>query len=111
MNNSFLQLKRNLNALTELLNLRYIQQTLIRNAYWCWVLRETSFVCVCVCGNQRYGWVGKHGLEQNTVVLLSSVHNVSQRKAYTVPLPSIEDNEASGTEQRKLIEKKNIKKT
>lgn len=61
-----------------------------------------------MCGDQRYGWVGKHGLEQNTVVLLSSVHDVSQRKAYTVPLPSIEDNEASGTEQRKLIKKKKL---
>ncbi len=95
MYNSFLQLKRNPNLLTELLNSGYIQQTLIRNAYWCWVVRETSCVCLhaCVRASTKY------------CCFCFSVQDVSKRKEYTVPLPSNADNEALCTEQRQLMGK------
>ncbi len=93
MYNSFLQLKRNPNLPTELLNSGYIQQTLIRNAYWCWVVRETSCVCVWAC------------LNKILLFLFFSVQDVSKRKEYTVPLPSNADNEALCTGQRQLMGK------
>ncbi len=97
MYNSFLQLKRKPNLLTELLNSGYIQQTLIRNAYWCWVVRETSCVCLRACVRAC--------LNKILLFLFSSVQDVSKRKEYTVPLPSNADNEALCTEQRQLMGK------
>lgn len=47
-------------------------------------------MCVCVCVASRDmddGGEKNNVLEQNTIVLFSSVQDVSQRKAYTVPLP------------------------